>query len=359
MMDSTVRFIPSKYRQSLLAIIILCSVFISSCQNTPVAGPPSPIAVTPTATFPPPTGSPTVTPTPTISPAQEAAREAWLKSRHANNYALEKGPNTYCAQCHSPANWDPAAVIDPPPNCVTCKFSFESEPRIAVGNPLVPEEEWAGIDCAICHQTEGGFVEASISWFDRLTNERQEVDNSSQICEKCHRDKEPSLHHKRDLGSGAHANFTCTSCHDPHSTAANCSSKGCHHAPVSDNGECVNCHPDALASHTMEQMHSGGHDCLGCHADVINASMSDSTTAAHTIHMTKIACVACHDASGLQVGPLEQAGVWMTWRTVETPLGSSTEPYQSHTLQRSVDCQKCHYAENPWGLPMFDAAETP
>lgn len=349
---------PRKCLRTLFAIIILCVAFITSCRKLGPSASPSPIPSTPSATPQPPTASPTTIPTETISPTLVTAREAWLKSNHANNYALEKGPNTYCAQCHSPANWDPAAVIDAPPNCVSCKFPFESEPRIALGNPLVPEEDWAGINCAACHHEEDGIVEASLSWFDRLSNQRQELSNSTQLCEICHRDKEPSLHHRRDLGNSAHADFTCTSCHDPHSTTASCSSAGCHHVPVSDRGECAKCHPDAISFHTMEQMHSAGHDCLKCHEDVIKPPMSEAAATAHAIHMARVTCVACHDASGLQIGPLEQGGVWMTWRTIETIRGASTEPYQSHALQRAADCQKCHFEENPWGLLWLERTET-
>jgi hypothetical protein len=63
-----------------------------------------------------------------------------------------------------------------------------------------------------------------------------------------------------------------------------------------------------------------------------------------------VACVACHDASGLEVGPIEGKGQWKTFRTTELLGRSSREPYQSHNLQREVACDRCHYADNPWGL---------
>jgi hypothetical protein len=82
-----------------------------------------------------PDGESDLTPESPLEPTQAGPNQAlywnaWEAGPHANTYDLEKGPNTYCAKCHSPTNWDPAAVVDPPPNCVSCKFPFESEPRI-------------------------------------------------------------------------------------------------------------------------------------------------------------------------------------------------------------------------------------
>jgi hypothetical protein len=73
-------------------------------------------------------------PLPTPKRAHSDFCNAWENSTHAYTYALEKGPNTCCAGYHSPANWNPAATINEPPNCVSCKFPFETEPRVADGN---------------------------------------------------------------------------------------------------------------------------------------------------------------------------------------------------------------------------------
>jgi hypothetical protein len=342
-------------------LVIIFSLFLLtvSCQNADALPPASsPIPLTDTPSIPAATA--TIPPTPTPDPTYEAAVASWLISDHAHTYALEKGPNTYCARCHSPANWDPAAVIDPPPNCVSCKFAFESEARVAEGNPLIPEEEWVNIDCTVCHLVEDDSVDPQVTWLNPVTGYHETITNSTALCEKCHRDTESGLTHTRELGNGAHADFVCTDCHDPHSTKASCTQAGCHHVTVTNNSECDQCHPDALGSHTMEQLHSGGHDCMGCHGDLVGLPMDGTKTLAHEpIHQSKVLCTACHDASGLEVKPLEQDGVWVTWRTTEGPLGETTEVYQSHTLQREVDCTRCHYAENPWGLVSLEATEVP
>jgi len=240
---------------------------------------------------------------------------AWEDSPHARTYSLEKGPNTYCARCHSPANWDPAATIDPPPNCVSCKFAFEPEPRIAAGNPLVPEEDWESIGCEVCHrQVEDGVITGEIAWHDPVSGYYETVADSTALCSRCHRDTE-TLRHSRLVGEGAHAGFTCTDCHDAHSTATGCAEQGCHQ-------------PDEPE---WQESHDEHHETL--------------------------ACVACHDASGLQVGPLEDGIHWMTFRTTELLGRANTEPYQSHQLQKEVNCQRCHYDENPWGLNVSNERE--
>jgi hypothetical protein len=224
----------------------------------------------------------------------------------------------------------------------------------------VPEEDWVNIDCSVCHRVEGENFDAQVTWLNPITGYHETLTSTTALCEKCHRDSESGLSHTRQLGDGAHADFVCTDCHDPHSTKASCTSSGCHHITVTNNAECSECHPDALAKHTMEQLHSGGHDCMGCHGDLVGVGMNGIQALAHNpIHLSKILCVACHDASGLEVKPIEQDGIWITWRTTEGPLGESTEVYQSHTLQREVDCSRCHYANNPWGLILLETIEAP
>jgi hypothetical protein len=244
----------------------------------------------------------------TSEPDQAAIWEAWQNSPHADTYDLEKGPNTYCSRCHSPQNWDPKAIVDPPPNCVSCKFSFESSPRQAVGNKLIPESEWLNIDCEICHQVSNGVADPEVTWLDTSTGTYEQVASNSTICEKCHTDTD-TLRHHRTLGTSSHKDFGCSDCHDAHSTTASCSA--------------ANCHPDALTQENPIPGHDSNH--------------------------LSVTCVACHDTSGLEVGPQED-GIWVTWRTTELLGRENTEPYQSHDLVLAVACVRCHFAGNPWQL---------
>lgn len=250
----------------------------------------------------------------TSQPDQSAAWQAWQSSPHSDTYGLGKGPNTYCAQCHAPRNWDPLAVIDPPPNCVSCKFDFETAPRLAVGNRLIPESEWLNIGCEICHQMIAGVANPDVAWLDPVTGTYEPVSSDVTVCEKCHIDTK-TLRHARSINS-THSAFQCTDCHDAHSTAASCTA--------------ANCHPDTF----NPEIPVPGHD---------------------TNHQS-VACVACHDASNFEIGPQDD-GIYITWRTTELLGREITTAYLSHNLQLSVDCDRCHFANNPWQLnPAIEAA---
>lgn len=315
-----------------------------------------------------PAAGPTQTeaPTPTPDPQVEFARAAFERSPHAAVYALEKGPNTYCARCHSPANWDPAAAIDPPPNCVSCKFPNEPEPRIATGNPLLTEEEWQGITCATCHPVADGQVDPALAWHDTRTGYDETVKDSSELCTHCHQDTE-TLRHARTVEGEAHAGFTCTDCHDPHETTASCAESGCHativpplppplpeHQDQTDTSECTSCH------HSVADIHMNFLDetpvaCMDCHRRLFAANDNEQFQVGHGEAHVNVACVTCHDASGLEVGLLEEENVWRTFRTTELLGRTQKEPYTSHQLTGSVDCTRCHAAGNPWDLPPVQA----
>jgi len=305
----------------------------------------------------------TIAPTlfPTVPPEQKAIWISWESGPHADTYDLEKGPNTYCAKCHSPTNWDIAAKIDPPPNCVSCKFASESEPRIAQGNPLVPESEWNDIGCEVCHVVTDGMAEAGIGWLNPTTGYHETVANATELCEKCHLDNQ-TLRHKIDLGESAHADFDCVQCHDPHSLRASCTD--CHsnitmstttvsinHPSAKSDDECRSCHPKAWDNHDREIKLGGNDDCMTCHVDLIGDTKQTLASLAHSSIHLSVSCVACHDASGLEVGPIEGKDLWTTFRTTELLGHSQTEPYQSHDLQKEVDCGRCHYPGNPWDIP--------
>ena len=264
-------------------LVIIIGLTLISCQAAPVA-------------------------TPTPNPEWDAIRQAWQRSPHANTYDEGKGPNTLCARCHSPRNWDPAAKVDAVPNCVSCKFSVDPVMRIAKGNPPVAKSDWKNIGCEICHNTENGATTAQVAWLNTATGQYQAVANSSELCDKCHTDSEV-LRHKRDLGDGAHKDYVCTRCHNPHSTTASCTAQG-------------------------------------CHADVLTAKPISGHDKTHAT----VTCIACHDAAGFKVAIERTKGTWITFRTTELLGRATTEPYQSHRVARAVDCAKCHAPNNPWGL---------
>jgi hypothetical protein len=302
-------------------LVLTAAVLLANCQGSGgqeggLLGTAAPAEISsPTATE--------IPPTPT--PDQSAYWAAWDESLHAHTYSLEKGPNTFCARCHAPQNWDPQAVVDPPPNCVSCKFANEAEPRIAVSNPLVPETEWMNIGCDVCHRVENGLVTPGYFWYDKLTGYYETMPTTTMLCEKCHLDDD-ILQHAVSLDGSAHAGFVCTDCHDAHTTAA---------------------------------------DCLACHADdvlVTPVQTGETPTSADIGHghiHSSVSCVACHDSSGMAVDYDEGQGVWITYRQTELFGVASQSPYLSHTLQLQVDCTRCHYSGNPWDLAVVGTETTP
>lgn len=322
------------------------------------------------ACTPPAGNAVTAAPTPTVpAPTRdlqlELIYEQWEESPHADTYALEKGPNTYCARCHSPANWDAAATIDEPPNCVSCKFSFEDEPRRAEGNPLVPEDDWASIGCEVCHRVEDGVVQPELAWHNRQTGYYESVADSTELCSHCHRDTE-TLRHARNVDDSAHADFTCTDCHNAHVATASCGENGCHssvprplpeliaeHEDQEDVSECNDCHsPADVHMGILDYVPVGCMDCHGAHFSAVGRPLLEQ---GHSEAHVNVACVACHDAVGFELGPVEDQDLWMPFRTTELLERTTTEPYQSHRVAKAVDCTRCHFAGNSWGLQPQEA----
>lgn len=265
-------------------------------------------------------------PTATPAPRDDSAiRAALANGPHGDTYHLNTGPNTYCAQCKSPANYDPQAVIDAPPNCVTCKFPGDTVMRVAAGNPLVPEHEWQGIRCKNCHPIEAdGTVQTVVAWWSPLENTYSNMPDSTALCEQCHRDSAAGTLRQREIRQSAvHTDATCTTCHDAHSAAADCAA--CHNADDTATEFVARCWtpylaPDAAAPHRS------------------------------------VRCEACHDNGGLAVDRVQAAddpfdGQWTTWRTTMIAgIIPNTKVWVSHNLAAAVDCARCHYDGNSWAL---------
>jgi len=312
---------------AMIAGLIILIVALSGCQSAPAPTPTEPEA-TPT---PAPTAVPTVDPAPFIA--------AWETSKHSNTYDLGKGPNTYCSRCHSPLNWDPEAKPDTPPNCVTCKFPMEPNMRIAETMDFVEEEDWKNIGCEMCHPTENGVTQPEIAWLNPITHEYEPALTSNELCSKCH--ATPSggagsaggmgVDHAIVLGGSAHLNWAgalpqghrpsyCTDCHDPHSSKPK---------------TCVDCHENLLNSPEHAKAQDDKH--------------------------ANVSCMACHDSSGMETAPDEyQDGLWVT---VISPAGGGQDgfklPVKSHSIQTAVSCDRCHSANNIFGLSALDANGQP
>lgn len=263
-----------------------------------------------------PVAQPTKPPEPVKAVDLSAIQAAYKTSSHSNDYGLGRGPNTYCARCHSPRNWDPKAIAGPAPNCMACKFPFDKEVRKPPPNTntFIEENDWKNIGCDVCHQVTNNVVDAKPMMWNQATGKYDAVADNTALCEKCHADSLGGSKHKITIGGPAHTTQLgltnprpqqCTDCHDAHSQKASCA--GCHKS--------------------LSQV--VGHD------------------AAHA----KVACVGCHDAAGLKAQPNAE-GKWVTFISSSSPTGGppSLSEYASHVLGKAVDCTRCHYDNNPQKL---------
>lgn len=327
-------------------IIAFAAAILSACQNsTPVAV----VTVTPTGTALPVRSTETLTPTADAYWELEDILTKWEQSAHANTYDLSKGPNTYCARCHSPKNWDPQSKIDAAPNCVSCKLASEDSPRMALNNPLVVEDAWEDIGCDICHARIDGRVSGEIAWWNQTTQTHEEIVDSNDLCQKCHENTEV-LEHRIDLGERLHQGSSCIDCHDAHSTEASCTNEGCHAGIVE-----LTDFPPA----TPVGVHTEGSNAF-CAASNCHPAATAVATQPRSVHgyiHSSVSCVACHAAGEVHIGPSSESGLWVTWRSLDLYGLYWEQPYASHNLQVEVDCLRCHSDDSPWGLPTVSGNE--
>jgi hypothetical protein len=215
---------------------------------------------------------------------------------------------------------------------MTCKFPTDDEIRIAEGNPLVPEEEWVGIPCETCHVMDMGVATQGIAWYNPVKMDYDDVSNPTELCEKCHVTTTgnafgSAVDHKITLGGSAHLNYGgflgdvppptyCTDCHDPH---------------TQEPKQCGDCHSINEVDHAKGK---------------------------YLAMKAIVTCMACHDASGLDVGPHPDEAMGGTWVPQVTTMGRggpSTDAVISHSIVYTVACDRCHYAENPWELTVYTA----
>ncbi len=335
------KYVPQYLRLfSLVAMLLIFSLILTSCTTNNDAG--NEVAndtmddtedVEPTA----------VPPTEVPIPDQTA----YYAEPH-NVYDQGKGPNTACSGCHSPLNWDPEATFGPPPSCWTCKFGHLPELSVAANNPLVEEADWKGIPCETCHEVDAnGTASAEFAWLNTSSMEYEEVNTSTELCEKCHVTTTGNawgsgVDHKIVIGGSAHLNYSrfmgpvappqvCTDCHNPHDNTRVWLEEDTTEATGPLNVSCEDCHTvRTLDTHIMGK---------------------------NAFH-TNVSCLACHDSIGYDVGPSPESGEEGLWVTIETTMGRgglSTNRVVSHSPTHEVLCSKCHNETNLalYGMPEY------
>ena len=234
----------------------------------------------------------------------DAIQHAWQASAHASTFVLDDaGENNECARCHAPTNWVPT-MDDMPDACLACKF------EVADPVPLIVEQDWLDIPCIVCHEPDGDTVEPEIAWLEIAQIESYaQVESANELCLKCHGDESIPQHKFPQLG-GAHVDYQCVQCHDAHDMAASCDSEA-------------------------------------CHADVVGAAVA---IVGHDDDHQDVSCWACHDAGTLDVAPDQDLGYWTTILHSDDISPSGTIALVSHDIVTEVNCDRCHFADNPWFL---------
>lgn len=255
--------------------------------------------------------------------------QSWNVSAHANTYDSENRSNTYCAKCHSPLNWIPGASAD-----TAAKVS---------------EGEWQSIGCEICHEIKGEQAPVGLATWNQNARQHQPVADSTVLCSQCHVSTE--YHNLAiNLGAVAHSGFDCVDCHDPHSTAASCTNFGCHES-IRPKSSMPPATPEG-GQHPGNAAFCGG---ANCHPSATQAALSNYSI--HGAVHASVSCIACHDSSGMPIGPSKELGTWTTFGTREEDETQVLEPLASHTIQSQVDCSRCHFEGNQWGLTLVGGNE--
>ncbi len=158
---------------------------------------------------------------------------------------------------------------------------------------------------------DGDDVEEEIAWLEIPSIEEYvDMDSTTKLCRKCHEMSDIADHKPAIALSEEHADLLCTECHDAHANTVTCAKSGCHE--------------DVLIGAEPVSGHDEDH--------------------------SSVSCTACHDAAGLQVGPHEETGIWVTFETLTLDGEENVVPHSSHSVQTEVACDRCHFSANPWGL---------
>lgn len=290
-----------------VSVLMFLIAGISACRaGESTALPPSDVAQSSQA---PPQGAQDESPvdveqsTPTEDPSDpDVIQQGWENSPHADAFVLdESGNNMTCARCHAPVNWLPS-IDDVPESCFACKFELKAPP------PRVPEEDWVDIPCKVCHEEDKGNIQPEYTWLEiAQIGEYAEVATPTELCQKCHTAIDDLPDHEVAQLGGAHTGYECTDCHNAHDVTASCGA-------------------------------------VDCHAEVIEPA---TPIAGHDQDHQAVSCVACHDADHMEVGPSEEEGIWTTF--VVSSEGE-TMASASHNIVLTANCDRCHFADNSWGL---------
>lgn len=223
----------------------------------------------------------------------QVVREAWETGPHARTQVQsEPGFEENCRACHAPLE--------------ALSLGSGQSKQDASETPGVVH---AAIGCAVCHPQEQGEEGREVARFaDWRAGRYEPVESGGELCLGCHVADDLQGHLFVDL-SGAHAGFSCTVCHDPHSGAASCTDSGCHQSFG------IECEP--IQSH-----------------DKPHAAVS---------------CSGCHASGDVEIAWDPAREMWHSHLPLGRNGAAALVAFTSHDLSRDVECERCHTpGDLPW-----------
>ena len=240
---------------------------------------------------------------PVATEAQIArALDEWSQTSHSNTFDDGMGANTTCARCKSPLNWDPSQELAQQQalDCGSCKrVPGAPRPNLNAGVD-VSEDEWLNIGCEVCHQPVGDSFSTSISFWNQALGQYEEVENTMELCAKCHEGRHGFHVIEEQEVSPAHQGWDCTVCHGAHSSPS----------------QCVDCHTPTTGRGSDEHKRHPSVNCTGCHDEGRLTVWQDPE----------------------QDSP--HYGSFITRRFAHTITS-----WPSHNLSADVDCTTCHHPQ--------------
>ncbi len=187
----------------------------------------------------------------------------------------------YCVECHP----QQAEAWDESPHATSFTNTEFQTTWKELGSPE---------DCVSCHVT--GYVEGEGYAISSVSCEachgpgsNMKIDKSVNLCASCHTYPYPTYEEWKQSGP-SHANATCYSCHDQHTT------KLLYGTPEATCGQCHEPHVKAVDA----TLHGDNNvDCIDCHMTFIPADFVKGTPAdtghSFTTSAAHLDCTTCHD----------------------------------------------------------------
>jgi hypothetical protein len=241
----------------------------------------------------------------------------------------------------------PQASIDPPPAIYSSPtplpqvYSTDDPMLESIRTSFSSGRHAGQFSCEDCHGSSAT-IGKQLNWLDPADGHTDVVATPTELCLKCHSEQGSGIDTQSQIAT-AHTNQGCTGCHNAHTTQASCTDSGCHNdIQTIFYAQIVRPEPHPTSGDPSAYMCGGS----ACHA------LAEQITSAPIHHQpihNHVPCFVCHDGSGMTVLK-KQDQSWITVPSLTSPAGTDGTPVVSHIISREVNCSKCHYNGNPWGL---------